>query len=127
MEEVLVAMLLKSAALTAIVGTRIHWGRAPQGSPAPYVTLQVISAPRRYTMQGRSGHVPKRVQADVYATTYTETKQAARALLTAVSGRRAGIIQTIMVEDERDLPAADAGEENHLFRTSQDLIVHQSE
>ncbi len=127
MEEVLVAMLLKSAALTAIVGTRIHWGRSPQGAAAPYVTLQVISAPRRYTMRGRSGHVPKRVQADVYGRTYTETKQAARALFAAVSGRRAGMIQTVMVEDERDLPAADAGDVNHLFRTSQDLIVHISE
>jgi hypothetical protein len=128
MEEQLVALLLKSAALTALVGANIQWGRAPQGMQGKrYVVLQVISAPRDYTMQRASGHVEARVQADAYASSYTDAKRIARALRAAVSGRRVGAIHAIFVSDERDLPAADPGEVNHLFRTSQDLIIHHTE
>jgi hypothetical protein len=125
-EEALVSILLKSAGLTALVSTRIHWGRAPQGAPAPYVVLQVISGGRDYTMQGASGYRLSRVQADSYSSTYTGAKKVSRAVTTALSGRRAGSIQSIFLDGERDLPAADAGEVTNLFRVSLDFMIHHS-
>lgn len=126
MEEALVAILLKSAGLTALVSTRIHWGRAPQAAPAPYVVLQVISTSPDYTMQGSSGYRPSRVQADVYSQTYTGAKKISRAVTSALSGRRTGQIQSIFLDGERDLPAADAGEVTNLFRVSLDFMIHHS-
>lgn len=128
MEEALIALLLKSAALKALVGTDVYWGRAPQTMTGKtYVTMQVISGPRTATMQHAGGYTAKRVQADAYGPSYTIAKKVARALRVAAAGRRGSIIQGIFVDGERDLPAADAGEVNHLFRTSLDLIVHHTE
>lgn len=126
MEETLIAILLKSAGLTALVSTRIHWGRAPQGATAPYVVLQVIDTNPDMTMQGSSGYRPSRVQADVYSQSYTVTKKIARAVTSALSGRRTGKIQSIFPDGERDLPAADAGEVTNLFRVSLDFMIHYS-
>ncbi|MEW9838237.1 hypothetical protein [Mesorhizobium marinum] len=44
-----------------------------------------------------------------------------------MSGHRAGIFKGIFIDSERDLPAADAGEVNQLFRVSIDLIIHHGE
>ena len=126
MEEALVAILLKSAGLTALVSTRIHWGRAPQGAPPPYVVLQVISGSPDYTMQGSSGYRQSRVQADVYSQSYTGAKKISRAVTSSLSGRRTGQIQSIFPDGERDLPAADAGEVTNLFRVSLDFMIHHS-
>jgi len=125
-EEALVAILLKSAGLTALVSTRIHWGRAPQGSLFPYVVMQRIDGVRDYTMQGSSGYVASRVQIDVYSESYTGSKKVARAVITALSGRRTATIQSIFLDSERDLPAADAGEVTNLFRVSLDFMIHHS-
>lgn len=124
MEEQLTALL------ASVAGGRRYWVRAPQSVKAKdgaYIVLNRIDGARDYTMDGASGYVASRVQADVYAATYALTKAAVRALETAVSGYSGGIIQGIFIESERDLPASDAGEANHLFRTSLDLIIHTQE
>lgn len=127
MEEALVALLLSAAGLKALVSTRVYWGRKPQAVPAkPYIVLQRIDGIRDIHMQGASGYVASRVQADIYAETYTASKQTARALVTALMGRRAGIFQGIFIDSERDLLATDAGEVTQLFRTSVDFIVHHT-
>lgn len=118
-------MLLNAAGVTALVSTRIYWGRKPQADLArPYVVLQCIDGPRDYHMQGPTGYVPSRVQLDVYGDTYTSTKKATRAAVTVLSGHRGGIFQGIFIDSERDLPAADAGEVTNLFRTSVDIMIH---
>lgn len=121
MEELLTALL------AGVAGGKSYWVRAPQGVSPPYVTLQRVTGIRDYHMQGESGLVMSRVQADCYGATYTSAKQTARALIAAVSGHAGGAVQAILVDSERDLPAADAGETVHLFRTSVDLIVHTQE
>lgn len=126
MEEALIAILLKSAGMTALVSTRVHWGRAPQGATAPYVVLQVISAGTDFTMQGASGYRQSRVQADAYSQSYTSAKKISRAVTSALSARRTGQIQSIFPDGERDLPAADAGEVTNLFRVSLDFMIHHS-
>lgn len=128
MEETLVALLLAEPSVKALLGTRLNWGRAPQGGGnAAYAVLQRIDGDRDYTMQRASGYVRSRVQVDVYSTTYTTTKKAARVIIKATSGRKVGIFQGITIDAERDLPAADPGEVTNLFRTSIDLIIHHSE
>ncbi|HEU4986865.1 MAG TPA: DUF3168 domain-containing protein [Rhizobiaceae bacterium] len=128
MEEAIIDLLLGTAAVTALVGTRVYWGRAPQTEPEkPYAILQRIDGLRDYRMAGSSGYVASRVQIDVYGLTYTSTKKAARALIATLSGYSGPAIQGAFVESERDLPAADAGEVTNLFRTSVDLIIHHSE
>lgn len=128
MEEALVALLLAAPVVHALVSSRIHWGRAPQGVGArPYIVLQRISGARDYHSRGASGYVPSRVQLDVYGESYTSTKLAVRAAVTALSGHRGSIFQGIFIDSERDLPAADAGEVTTLFRTSVDLMIHHSE
>ncbi len=128
MEEKLIAVLLRSAAVRSFVADSIYWGRKPQRDGRPrYIVLQRIGGTRNYVMSGASGAVQSRVQADVYADSYTTGKKIARAMIRAVSGYRADGINGVFVDSERDLPAADAGEVTYLFRTSVDLIIHHQE
>lgn len=127
MEEQLMALLLGAAGVTAFVSDRINWGTSPQGTSRPFAVLQRVSGQRDYHMQGSSGYVASRVQIDVYSDKYTTTKQAARAVIDALSGHKGGIFHGIFLDGERDLPAADAGEVTNLFRTSLDFMVHHKE
>ncbi|MEW9808597.1 tail completion protein gp17 [Mesorhizobium marinum] len=121
MEEALTALL------ASVAGGRRHWGRAPQAAARPYVVLTRITGIRDYHTRDASGLVESRVQADCYADTYSAAKGIARDVRDAVSGHRAGIFKGIFIDSERDLPAADAGEVNQLFRVSIDLIIHHGE
>lgn len=124
MEEAITALL------ASVADGRRHWGRAPQDisiSTGPFIVLTRIDGVRSYTTIGAANYVASRVQMDVYGLTYTATKEAAREAIAAVSGHSGGSIQGIFIESERDLPAADAGEVTHLFRTSVDMIVHHEE
>ena len=114
--------------LASVAGGRVYWGRKPQEVTAtPYVTLQLISGIRDYTMQGPSGYVESRVQCDVYDDSYLGAKGVARQLIGILSGFRNPPILGIFIDGERDLPAADAGEVNHLYRVSIDVMVHHKE
>ncbi len=121
MEEELTALLVH------VAGGRRYWGSAERGAVKPYVVLNRISGVADYHMQGASGLVASRVQADCYGATYTSARQAARDLKRAVSGRRSGPIQGVFVDGDRDLPAEDAGPVNQLFRVSIDLIIQHQE
>ncbi len=121
MEELLTSML------AGVAGGKRYWVRAPQKDKPPFVVMNLVSRPRDYNFQRASGYVVSRFQIDCYADTYTAAKGLARLVRAAVSGRRFGIVQGIFIDSERDLPAADAGEVKHLFRTSLDIIVHHTE
>jgi len=121
MEEALTALL------ATVAGGRRYWMLAPQAAARPHVVLTRITGIRDYHAQGASGLVESRVQADCYGDTYTAAKGIARDIRNAVSGHRAGIFKGIFIDSERDLPVSDAGEVNHLFRVSLDLIIHHGE
>lgn len=128
MEETITALL------SGVASGRRYWGRAPQtinADAGPYLVMNRIDGVRDYVMGGPSGYVASRVQIDAYGKTYTATKAAARAAMDALSGQTVvsttATIQAIFIDSERDLPAADAGEVTHLFRTSVDIIVHHLE
>ncbi|OLP56669.1 hypothetical protein BJF92_11310 [Rhizobium rhizosphaerae] len=127
MEESLMAHLLASTDLTAIVGQRIRYGRASQTDARPFVVLQVVSGSETYTMAGPSGYRVSRLQVDCYAESYATAKRAVRAVRAALSDFREGGIQGVFIDSERDLPAADAGNVSTLFRSSIDINVHHGE
>ena len=118
---------LLTSLLAPVAGGRRYWLRAPQKAARPYVLLQVISAPPNYHMRGASGYVPIRVQIDAYANTYTEVTAISRQIKGILSGHSSGPIQAVFIESERDLPAADAGDVNNLFRNSIDVTIHYGE
>jgi hypothetical protein len=121
MEEAITSLL------AGVASGRRYWGRAPQTAPRPFVVLTRVGGQRDYVMQGPSGYVASRVQVDCYADTYDAAKTTGRAAVAVLSGHRSGDILGIFVESERDLPASDAGEVNHLFRVSIDVMVHHRE
>ncbi|HAF38069.1 MAG TPA: hypothetical protein DCG72_03710 [Gammaproteobacteria bacterium] len=131
MEEALVTLLLSDAALVALTGTRINWGRRPQdNSTVPAIALHRITGTRDYTMAGPSGLVESRVQADVYAGTYSAAKLTARALISAINGYDEAVsgvdFQRISVEGERDTNETESGG-RYLYRCSIDLNIWHDE
>lgn len=121
MEETLTTLL------AGVAGGRRYWVRAPQRAGRPFLVLNVISAPRDYHMTGASDPVAYRVQVDAYGATYQAAKDTARAVIGILSGYRGGRIQGAFLAAERDMPAADAGEVNVLFRTSLEFMIHYQE
>lgn len=127
MEAALLARLLATAGLTALVSTRINWSRRPQGEALPAVVLHRIDGGRDYHTQGASGLVESRVQVDCWGVTYGSAKAVARQVEAAVSGARftSGAIRfdAILIDDERDSTFDDT---TPIFRTSLDLMVHHA-
>lgn len=128
MEEALISLLLGDAAVQASLGNRVNWVRKPQGvAGEPYSILQRASGTTDYHSAGPSGYAQRRVQIDTYGESYAAVIAATRAIRRRLSGYRGGIFQGIFLDSERDLPAADAGEVNRLFRVSSDYIIHYTE
>lgn len=127
MEEALIALLLGHVPVVGVFGKRVRLGRAPQKDAVPYAVLQVIDINRGYTFKGADGLVRSRVQIDIYAEKYSTAKEAARIVEALLSGHKDNFFRAIFLEDHRDLPAADAGNVNTLFRVSLDIIVYYGE
>lgn len=120
--------------LSGVASGRRHWGRAPQGvtvDDGAFLVLNNITKARDYHMKGPSGYVPARFQIDAYAATFTGARDAAAAVVTALSGHSgttAGTtIQAIFIEGPRSLPAEDEGEVTFGYRQSLDALVHYIE
>lgn len=128
MEAALLARLLATAGLTALVSTRINWTRRPQGEALPAVVLHLIDRGPDYHTQGASGLVENRVQVDCWASSYKSAKAVARAVEAAVAGQSfvqgAVRFDAVFLADERDASLEEAPET--LFRTSLDLMVHHA-
>ncbi|QPC87415.1 DUF3168 domain-containing protein [Mesorhizobium sp. NBSH29] len=119
--------ILLTTLLAPVAGGNRYWVRAPQGQKPPYVIMQRITGIRDYHLQGASGLVESRVQIDCYDKAYSSVASMARSVVSILSGHRAGIIQGIFIDSERDLPAADAGDVTSLFRKSIDIIIQHKE
>lgn len=127
MEAALLAKLLASAGVTALVSTRINWSRRPQGEALPAIVLHRIDGQPDYHHAGRSGLVQSRVQVDIWAASYGSAKAIARAVETAITAQTftqgATRFDVILIADERD---STFDETTPLFRTSLDLIVQSA-
>ena len=127
MEAALIAKLLATAGITALVSTRINWSRRPQGAALPAIVLQRISGTPDVHHAGASGLVVSRVQVDCWAASYGAAKGVARAVETAITAQTftqgATRFDVILIDSERD---DSTDETTPLFRTSLDLMVHHA-
>ena len=127
MESALIAKLLATAGVTALVSTRINWSRRPQGAALPAIVLQRISGTPDVHHAGASGLVVSRVQVDCWGVSYGSAKAVARAVETAITAQTftQGSIRfdVILIDSERD---DSTDETTPLFRTSLDLMVHHA-
>lgn len=126
MEEALRAVLLGSAAVTAIAGARVNWGEHPQGAALPGIILTVVSDVEGHTIGAPNGVSAARVQVDCQGASYGSAKQLARAVRTVIDGYRGGLIQAVLLASVRDGREGGTDEADRPFRTSLDVIVHYS-
>ena len=127
MEAALIAKLLATAGVTALVSTRINWSRRPQGAALPAIVLHRVSGLPDVHHAGASGLVVSRVQVDCWAASYGSAKAVARAVETAITAQTftqgAVRFDVILIDSERD---DSTDETTPLFRTSLDLMVHHA-
>lgn len=130
MEEALRAYLLGSSGLTALVSTRVQWGVLAQSMAYPAVVLTRIDGLPDYAMDGPTGLVSSRVQADCWGETYASVKAVARQVKARISGvdaTQSGVVlRGGFIEGERDSFEVGAGAAD-LFRVSLDFIIWHSE
>ncbi len=121
------ARLLAAAPITASVAQRVYWVSRPQAAALPAITLQVINEERAQHMAGYDGMTVSRVQVDVWALTYAETKTIAEAIVAAITPAETsnGVVFTrAFFDGSRDL--GENASTQFIHRTSLDFIVHHS-
>lgn len=127
MEAALIAKLLATAGVTALVSTRINWSRRPQGAALPCIVLHRVSGLPDVHHAGASGLVVSRVQVDCWGASYGSAKAVARAVEAAITAQTftqgATRFDVILIDSERD---DSTDETTPLFRTSLDLMVHSA-
>ncbi|MFN8996385.1 MAG: DUF3168 domain-containing protein [Pseudomonadota bacterium] len=121
MELALKTALLAFNPLTALVGTTIDWGARPQGKGSTCVVLHRIGGERGQVMAGPDDLIASRVQVDCWGPTYNAAKAVAVQVVARLNGYRAGAIQRVFIDSERDDQFLDPPEP--LYRTRLDLRV----
>lgn len=128
LQQALRTRLLDDAAVTALVGDRIHWAAVPQRSALPYVRLTTVSDVRPQHLTGFEGSRLTRIQADVFAESYGAARNLSEALVAAVTdpetvgGVRFG---RTGIEGPRDL-GEDVPGKGFIHRLSLDLLTEHA-
>jgi len=81
--------------------SQVAFGVIPQGTSLPHIAIAKISAPRRYTHEGRDAGNESRIQANIYASGYQQAKQLAEKLY-ALDEYQSNTISNIRTENEID-------------------------
>jgi len=126
MEEALIALLLASAPVAALAGSRGNWGERPQKEPLPGFTLLIVSPGRGYVHGSPDALGNPRVQVDCYGTTFAQAKALARAIRdTLEAGGTQGSIRFTpsLLEAERGPMIEDVGGGRKAHRVSMDFFV----
>jgi hypothetical protein len=127
MKTELRALLKANAGLFAEVGNRIEWDMRPHGQTLPALALHLISGPRDYTMRGRVGLTPFRVQMDVWAANRTDREDARNALVAALDNFPSGDLKALFIDNEgsdgEPADGPDSTGSSNLFRARLDVIV----
>lgn len=84
MAEALRLRALGIGPVAAIVGTKVHWNKVPQGTAPPYVVLTVPSDPRSTHMKGRTAFRDTRVQAECCSLRHAEAFDLAEKLVDGI-------------------------------------------
>lgn len=109
MKAELRALLLTHAPLIAAVSRRVDWDVLPQAGALPAVALHQISGPRSYTMKGRVGLTPYRIQMVVWAGDRDSREVAYLALLGALDRSPTAPFQALFIDDDGTDSAAAPG------------------
>lgn len=129
-EQALKKYLEAQSGLTALVGERIDYVRAPQDVAAPYLVFFKVSGPRVHSHDGVSDLANPRFQFSCFAGTYYEAKQVAEQVQTALdaySGTMGGAggvsVGACFYENETDIYETDA----NLFHVAVDYLIWHEE
>lgn len=130
-EQALMTFLLAQSGITALVGDRIHYARAPQDVASPYLVISKISGLREHSHDGSAHLASPRFQFSAFAETYGAAKvviTAVQEALQGYSGTMGGddgvFVGGAFYEDENDL---DPGDGSGLFGVAADYIIWHSE
>ena len=120
--------LKATTAITDIVGTRIYPIIADDEAARPYITYQTISDQSENHATGATETNHCRIQIDLWADTYIESKTLATAVKTALKNWTDGtgdpVISSCHYENGNDLPDAPVrGQEAVVNRVSQDYFI----
>lgn len=114
-ETALYAIIIGDATVYSLIETRVYPNIIPQGADMPAVTYQQISGVRDHAFSGPNGLVSARFQINCWSDSYSEARQlseAVRKLLDGYSGTvNTREIQSIMLENEGDMPQISAGKD----------------
>lgn len=121
MDEALHALMLADAAIAAVVGGRVYWGLALQGSAKTYVTLHIIGAQDHAHMQGAGGLLTYRVQINSYGPDRPSAAEIAATIRSRLNGTQNGQLRLIRFDTERDAYSDTAS--GGVFWILQDYIV----
>jgi len=111
--------------VAALVGTKIHWLKVPQGTTPPYIRLQVVSGDTIEDLDGDTAVHETRVQADCFAGSHAISQEIAQAItkITAEPATVAGVVfGRIKATGPRDL-GEDVPGKSFIHRASMDLLV----
>lgn len=129
------AYLLADAAIAAIVGTRIHPVKLPQGQTQPSIVYSRVSGLGDNHMHGPSGLSRPRIQIDCWAQSVDTAASLANLVKERIDGFRGSmlwgenspeeaiVIQGIFFESERE----DYDSESALYRMSRDYLCWYEE
>lgn len=128
MESAIIQLLLDSAPVVAMVGTRVYPVERPQGSVLPAIVCKRIDGGPEYANDGETGLENGRIQLDIYASIYTNAMAVKRVVRTALSGVRdvtvLGVdVKFITVVFERDTKEGGANQAEYLYRRQVDVEV----
>jgi hypothetical protein len=122
MEEDLKALLVASAAITALVpASQINWGAS---SGYPRIVLNRISGAQGLTMKGPDGLETALVQIDCYALSTKAAKQVSRAVIARLDGYRGAGFRGVFRQNTRDGREGGSNEAERPFRVSLDFTVN---
>jgi hypothetical protein len=126
-EQGLTALLAANTTLTGLIGPRLYPVLVPEGSAFPCVSYQDISATSDYTLAGAETQ-NKRIQFDVWATTYAQCKAVTKALRNALTGYSGTLLDgTRILGVFRVLELDDYEPETRTYRTMNDYRFLYSE
>jgi len=119
-------LLVGGANLSSLVGDRVYWVVRDKEEGVPCIVLTVIDGPPDYHLNGPSGLVQSRVQANLFAVTYTDVDALERAFMADIMAADASTpvtdaIHALSIDNRRDL--TDTSQPDYLFLTAVDLMI----
>jgi hypothetical protein len=104
----------------------ISWGDRPEGEPFPALVLMVVSPGRRYDHDGFDGLQSPRVQADIWAESFAETRRIGDAYIAAIEQAtlRDGVqFGAGFVDSDIDIPPISGSGRESIYRRSIDMLL----